>query len=81
MPTKLSNVSIPTGRHGSEVRIRIAVCYRDNRQCLGRTPVIAIDTPPQLQLIVNEGLQYAVLAKCVNGVNASISVELSVVIA
>jgi hypothetical protein len=39
------------------------------------------DTPPQLQFPVVEGLQYAALAKFVNGANASICVELSVVIA
>jgi hypothetical protein len=39
------------------------------------------DTPPHVQFIVVEGLQYAVLAKCVNGANASICVELREVIA
>jgi hypothetical protein len=39
------------------------------------------DTPPQVQFPVVEGLQYAALAKFVNGANASICVELSVVIA
>lgn len=37
--------------------------------------------PPQLQLIVVDGLQYAALAKLVNGENASICEVLRVVIA
>jgi hypothetical protein len=39
------------------------------------------DTPPQVQFPVVEGLQYTALAKFVNGTNASICIELSVVIA
>ena len=38
------------------------------------------NVPPQVQLLVNDGLQYAALAKCVNGANPAICVELSVVI-
>jgi len=38
------------------------------------------DAPPQLQFIVVEGLQYAVLAKCVNGAYDEIWLEPSGVI-
>jgi hypothetical protein len=30
VPTKLSDTSIPTGRHGLEVRIRVAIGYKNN---------------------------------------------------
>ena len=40
----------------------------------------ASDVLPQVQLIVIDGLQYAVLAKCVNGANVLTIAELSVVI-
>jgi hypothetical protein len=38
-----------------------------------------VTAPPQSQFFVNDGLQYAALAKCVNGANPAICVELSVV--
>ena len=38
------------------------------------------DVQPQVQLIVVDGSQYAVLAKCVNGANVFTIPELSVVI-
>jgi len=46
--------------------IRTARCDRE-----------ASDAPPQLQFIVVEGLQYAVLAKWVNGAYDAIWLELS----
>ena len=40
-----------------------------------------MNAPPQLHVLVVDGLQYAALAKCVNGANESICEELSVVMA
>ena len=36
-----------------------------------------MNAPPQLQFIVDDGSQYAALAKYVNGAKSAISVELS----
>jgi len=38
-----------------------------------------VNAPPQSQFLVRDGLQYAALAKCENGANPAICVELSVV--
>jgi hypothetical protein len=38
-----------------------------------------VNAPPQSQFLVKDELQYAALAKCVNGANPAICVELSVV--
>jgi hypothetical protein len=81
MITKLRDRAIPPGRHRLKVGIRVAVGYRKTINTVEAHKCMAIDAQPQFQFIVVEEWQYAALAKCVNGANASIWAELSVVIA
>ena len=82
--TKLGGAAVTSSCYRLKVGIRLAVRCRRNIQlpsAVFRRVESLSYVPPQLQLIVVDGLQYAALAKLVNGENASICEVLRVVIA
>jgi hypothetical protein len=85
-PTKLGIGAVTTSYYRLKVRVGVTVGCKTSPSVshprLGseRVKEFKSNAPPQLQLIVVDGLQYAVLAKCVNGARASICAVLSVVI-
>lgn len=83
--TKLGGGPVTPSRHRFKVGVRFAVGCRGVVQLpvplTAAKAGFASDSPPQVQLIVVDGLQYAALAKWVNGVNPLIVAVLSAVIA
>lgn len=82
--TKLGDAAITSSCYRLKIRVRLAVrCERDIQlpSTVFRRVEFASNVPPQLQLIVVDGSQYAALAKLVNGENTSIWEVLRVVIA
>jgi hypothetical protein len=81
--TILGGGAIASNCYGLKVAVRLAVGCRTVLQFTtyqGLRVETASDVQPQVQLIVIDGLQYAVLAKCVNGENVLTIAELRLVI-
>jgi hypothetical protein len=81
--TILGGGAIASNCYWLKIAVRLAVDCRTVLQFTtyrGLRVETASDVLPQVQLIVIDGLQYAVLAKCVNGANVLTIAELSVAI-